>query len=180
MRTPVRTGVRDVSRAGAGAAHPVKSAVALFVVLLAVWLLESGIYRADVVTYGVLSCLGIVLLSRRMGIVDSEALPVHLTVRGLAYVPWLVAEVAKANVDVARRVLSPQLPISPEVFEVTASQESDLGQVFYANSITLTPGTVSILVGDGKITVHAIAREPAEGLREGTMDRRVARIEGAS
>ncbi len=157
-----------------------KSALALFVLLLGIWLLASGHYTPMLVTLGVLSCLLVVWLGVRMGIVDAESMPVHLTLRGLAYVPWLVVEVAKANVDVARRVLAPELPLSPELFEVEASQKTDLGQVFYANSITLTPGTVSIIVGDGKITVHAIAHEVADGLREGRMDRRVARVEGGS
>ena len=157
-----------------------RSALALFLLLLGTWLLASGHYTPMLVTFGVLSCLGVVVLCSRMGIVDEEAVPVHLLGRAMAYVPWLVVEVFKANVDVARRVLDPDLPVSPEVFEVEASQRTDLGQVLYANSITLTPGTVSILAGDGRITVHAIAREVADGLREGEMDRRVSRLEGAA
>ena len=103
----------------------------------------------------------------------------HQMPRAFFYVPWLVKEVFLANVDVARRILKPGKPnISPELFDVETTQRSDLGRVLYANSITLTPGTVSILVYGRKITVHAIAEEVADGLREGEMDRRVTRFEG--
>jgi multicomponent Na+:H+ antiporter subunit E len=157
----------------------VKSAVALFVILMSLWLLLSGHYTPMLIGFGVASCLLVVWLAWRMRIVDPEGVPVDQLPRAFFYVPWLVKEVFLANVDVARRVLTPGKPnISPELFDVDTTQRSDLGRVLYANSITLTPGTVSILVHGRKITVHAIAEEVAEGLREGEMDRRVTRFEG--
>jgi multicomponent Na+:H+ antiporter subunit E len=86
----------------------------------------------------------------------------------------------KANIDVARRVLSPSLPISPKLFTTPASQKTDLGQAIYANSITLTPGTVSVDLDPGEITVHAISREGADDVSGGEMDRRVTEVEGLS
>ncbi len=82
-------------------------------------------------------------------------------------------QIVIANIDVARRVLSPSLPISPTLIRVKASQSTDLGQAIYANSITLTPGTISIDVEDGEILVHALTREGAQSLLDGEMDRRV-------
>jgi len=146
---------------------------------MAVWLLNSGHYTLLMISFGVASCLLVVFLSLRMGIVDDEAEPVHLIPRALIYMPWLVKEIFKSNIDVARRVLTPGRPrISPRLIEAGTSQESDLGRVIYANSITLTPGTVSIRVHGTYITVHAISDEVAEGLLEGEMDRRVTRFEG--
>jgi multicomponent Na+:H+ antiporter subunit E len=157
----------------------VRSTIALFVVLMAVWLLNSGHYTPMMIGFGVGSCVFVVWLSRRMGIVDDEALPVRLIPRALLYVPWLIKEVFTANVDVARRVLTPgKLDISPKLFHAKTTQASDLGRVIYANSITLTPGTVSVLVHGRSIWVHAIAEEVAEGLMEGEMERRVTRLEG--
>ncbi len=157
-----------------------KHTVALFLLLLAVWLLNSGHYTVLITGFGVASCLLVVGLARRMGIVDGEALPIHLLPRLPRYLPWIAKEVVKANFDVARRILSPRRPnVSPRLFEAPASQHSDLGRVLYANSITLTPGTVSIKVDGTKITVHTIAEEVADGLLEGEMDRQVARLEGA-
>ena len=80
--------------------------------------------------------------------------------------------------DVAKRILSPRLPISPRVIRVKAGQQSDLARVIYANSITLTPGTVSLSLEGDEIEVHALTREAAEELESGKMDRRVTRTEG--
>ncbi len=146
---------------------------------MGVWLLNSGHYTLLMIGFGVGSCLFVVFLSLRMGIVDDEAVPVHLIPRAVVYAPWLVKEIFKANVDVARRVLAPGRPrISPRIIEAGTTQHSDLGRVIYANSITLTPGTISIRVRGPYITVHAIADEVAEGLLEGDMDRRVTKLEG--
>lgn len=156
-----------------------KSAVALFAVLMAVWLLNSGHYTPLMIGFGIGSCLLVLWLALRMRIVDDEALPVRLLPRVPLYLPWFVLEVFKSNLDVARRILSPgRLKISPRLFDASASQRSDLGRVLYANSITLTPGTVSIWVFPRKILVHAIADEVADGLLEGEMDLRVTRLEG--
>ena len=114
-----------------------------------------------------------------MRVVDAEAHPIDIAGRLLLYVPWLLWAIVKANLDVARRILTFRLPISPRLIRVKASQKSDLGQVIYANSITLTPGTVSVDLQDGTILVHALTRECAEDLQEGEMDRRVAALEGA-
>lgn len=162
------------------ASHTILSAAALFLLLLGVWLLASGHYTALLIGFGVASSAAVVLLAVRMGIVDREGMPVHLLGRGLLYVPWITWEVFKANVDVARRILSPKLDISPRLIEVSTSQRTDLGRVLYANSITLTPGTVSIQVRGDRITVHAIAGEVADSLAAGEMDRRVTRMEGAT
>ncbi len=157
----------------------VKSAIALFAILMAVWLLNSGHYTPMLIGFGVASSLFVVYLGLRMGIVDEEGVPIQLLPRTVTFVPWLVKEVFKANVDVAGRILAPRRrPLSPVVFDAPTTQHSDLGRVIYANSITLTPGTVSILVRGNRIKVHGIAHEVADGLLEGDMDRRVTRFEG--
>jgi len=153
-------------------------ALALFFLLIGLWLLASGHYTLQLISFGVVSCAGVVVLCRRMGIVDAEAVPVHLLGRALAYIPWIAWQVLLANVDVALRVLRPRVNITPRLFKVRTSQRTDLGRVLYANSITLTPGTVSIWVMDDEITVHAISAEGAEELLQGEMDRRVTRMEG--
>ena len=157
-----------------------KHTVALFLLLLTVWLANSGHYSALIVGFGVASCLFVVWLAHRMGIIDDEAIPLHLIPRLPRYLPWIAKEVVKSNLDVSRRILGLGWPrVSPRLFEAPTTQHSDLGRVLYANSITLTPGTVSIRVHGTKITVHAIADEVADELLEGEMDRRVSNLEGA-
>jgi multicomponent Na+:H+ antiporter subunit E len=90
----------------------------------------------------------------------------------------LIWEIIKAGVDVSKIILSPSLPISPTLINVRASQKSAVGLVTYANSITLTPGTVSVELEDNEITVHAITRAGAHDVAEGRMDRVVSRFEG--
>ncbi|MEX2642166.1 MAG: Na+/H+ antiporter subunit E [Acetobacterales bacterium] len=150
-------------------------AVSLGLVLFVSWLLLSGIYDSWLLLgLGVASVLVVVLLAWRMGMIDEEGHPVHLGARALTYWPWLLWEILKANIDVSRRVLSPGPDISPTLVTVPTALRSDLGRVIYANSITLTPGTVSINVERDSVLVHALSRAGAAGVETGEMERRVA------
>ncbi len=152
--------------------------LSLFVLLFLTWLLLSGLYTGLLLGLGVLSCLLVVAVCRRMQIVDLEGHPNHLVIGMLRYMPWLLWAIVKANIDVARRIVHPRLPVSPRVIRVAASQKTHLGQVVYANSITLTPGTVAVETGEGTIEVHALTGEAAEEVRSGDMDGRVTDLEG--
>ncbi len=153
-------------------------AISLGAVLFATWLLMSGMMEPLLLMLGLASCVLVVVITSRMDIIDHEGHPIHLTWRALVYWPWLAWEIVKANIDVARIILSPSLPMSPVMVRLKPSQKSDLGLVMYANSITLTPGTISVDVEPGEILVHAITREAAAGLDDGEMDRRVTQMAG--
>ncbi len=153
-------------------------AVNLVLVMYANWLLFSGHYDRLLLSLGFGSTLVAVAIALRMDIVDRETYPVPLNLRALTYWFWLAWEVVKANLDVARRILSPSLPISPNVVLVKASQRTDLGRVTFGNSITLTPGTITIDLEGDTLEVHALTREAAEILQAGEMDRRVTEMEG--
>ena len=157
-----------------------KYTIALAVALLATWFLWSGYFVPLLISLGVLSVFVVVVLSRRMKLVDEEGVPFHYLPRLVLYAPWLVWEVVKANLDVAKRVLHPGLPIHPMLIKVKAGQRSDLGRVIYANSITLTPGTVSVQIEGETITVHALSKEAADGVLTGDIDARVTKLEGKS
>lgn len=146
-------------------------------VLYAFWLLLSGYFTAFLMIVGVACAIGVTLLARRMAVVDHEGHPIHLSWRVIGYWPWLFKEIAKSAWDVSRIILDPRLPISPTLLRVTTSQKSTVGVVTYANSITLTPGTISVEVGEGEILVHALTHDGAQSLQEGEMDRRVRRFE---
>ncbi len=150
--------------------------ISLGLALFGVWLLLSGFFEPLLLGLGVFSCVIVVLIANRMDLIDHEGVPIHLGWRILTYWVWLAVEIVKANLDVARRILDPRLPIHPLLIRVKASQTSELGQVIYANSITLTPGTVSMHVGGGEILVHALTKEMAEDLEGGEMDRRVTAV----
>lgn len=154
--------------------------VSLVVVLAVVWLLLSGHTDALLLSLGAASCLLVAWIAHRMEVVDHEGHPVHISWRAPMYWLWLGWKIIEANIDVARRILHPALPVSPTVFKVHSSQKSDLGRVTYANSITLTPGTVSLSLSADEIEVHALSREAAAELMQGEMDRLVTRFEGMS
>jgi multicomponent Na+:H+ antiporter subunit E len=152
--------------------------VSLSAVLAGLWLMLSGHFDPLLLCLGALSIVGVVLIARRMDVVDHEGHPLSLVPRALAYWGWLSVAIFKANLDVARRILHPRLPISPTVMRVRADELGEMGKVLYGNSITLTPGTVTLQVGPETLEVHALSREAAEGLRSGEMARRVARVAG--
>lgn len=147
--------------------------------LAVLWLLLSGHYTVFMLSLGVASVIIVVLIARRLDVIDPEGHPVHLTGAALMYWPWLLKEILVANIDIAKVILKGDDAIQPQVFTTRASQESELGHAIYANSITLTPGTVSVGVEGGEITVHALTSGSAEGVKTGDMDRRVtAMVDG--
>jgi multicomponent Na+:H+ antiporter subunit E len=154
--------------------------ISLTTVLFGVWLLMSGHYTPFLLGLGGLSTILVVAIALRMNVLDHEGHPIHLGSRILGYWVWLIIQIVWANVDVARRVLSPSLPISPQMLKVRATQRTELGRVIYANSITLTPGTVSVELEGNEILVHALTAEAAAELREGAMSRMVTSLEGKS
>jgi multicomponent Na+:H+ antiporter subunit E len=139
--------------------------VGLTAVLSAVWLAWSGHFETLILFFGVASILITLVMSRSLKIIDEEGQP--LNPKLIAYMPWLVVEIIKANIDVIKRIVSPSLPISPTWIKVEATQKTRFGRVLFANSITLTPGTVSIDIDEDTILVHAISREGAESLLNG-------------
>jgi multicomponent Na+:H+ antiporter subunit E len=154
--------------------------VSLLIALSAFWLLLSGFFTPFLLAAGLGSALLIVWFTdRRMKVLDLEGHPVHLTGNALTYWPWLLWEIVKSGWDVTKCLLDPRLPISPRLIRVPTSQKTDVGRVIYANSITLTPGTISLELHEGEILVHALTRAGAEGLASGDMDRRVTAFEGA-
>ena len=124
------------------------------------------------------SALAVLFIVHRMDIVDHEGHPAHLSWRTLlSYWPWLAWEIVKSTWDVTRRVLHPALPISPTLTSFRPSQNTPLGLTIHANSITLTPGTITIEAEHGHFLVHALTAEGAAGLAGSEMDRRCAELE---
>jgi len=152
--------------------------LSVIVTLFAFWLVLSGYFTAFLLSMGVLSALVVTGFGHRMEVVDHEGHPIHLTPSAFTYWPWLFKEIVLSAWDVCKIIVNPKLPISPTLLRVKASQKSPVGQVVYANSITLTPGTISVAVERDEILVHALTREGAEALANGNMDRRVSAFEG--
>ena len=154
--------------------------VSTAIVLLVFWLTLSGHYDQFFITAGIICSVAIALLAYRMDLVDREGHPIHLALSALTYWPWLVRQIVLSALNVSRIILNPALPVSPTLTRVKMSQKTDVARVTYANSITLTPGTISVDIEGDDIIVHAITAANAIDLEAGVMDRRCAKFEGSA
>jgi multicomponent Na+:H+ antiporter subunit E len=156
----------------------VKHISGLVLILSIFWLVNSGYFLGLLLSLGVLSVVLVVMIVKRMEKVDGEYVsPVFLTIRLPGYLLWLLWEIIKSNIDVVKRIWQPVPEISPTIFTVKASQKTDICKVLYANSIIMTPGTVTLDIKDDVFEVHALTQEIAEAVKQGEMDRRVSALE---
>lgn len=139
----------------------------------------SGHFEALILGMGALTVALSVWLSAKMNLIDREGMPVHTFKRVVPFSIWLLREVIISNVTVAKQVLFGDPAIEPTVFEVPDGQRSDVGRALYGNSITLTPGTVTVEADGSTMCVHALSKQAADDLREGEMSRRVAAVDRA-
>ncbi len=112
-----------------------------------------------------------------MDVVDHESQPLHLSGHISFFYCWLVGKIILSNIDVVKRIWLGNKAISPCVARLPLSQKTDMGKVIYANSITLTPGTVSMDIEGATVLVHALTAENIAELKDGEMNRRVADLE---
>ncbi len=145
-------------------------------VLAIAWLLWSGLYKPHLLFLGAVSCGLSALLAVRMGFFETRPI-LHMLHRLPLYWAWLLKEIVKSSWEVATVVLSRDLKHSPTIVDFEAEPKSEMGQVILGNSITLTPGTITLDIHKGRLVVHCLTREGAEALKEGEMGRRVAALE---
>lgn len=156
--------------------HRILRPLGLAFFLVIIWLLLSGQTKTLLLGLGAGSIIFVVWLAIRMAILDKEGFPAHLLISAPIYLFWLTKEIVIANWDVVLRILGIR-PISPTLAHVKATQQTDIGRVMHANSITLTPGTVAFLVDHDEITVHSLSEDAAADLQDGEFDRRVNQAE---
>lgn len=146
----------------------------LILALAAFWFVLSGETTPLFLMLGALSVLLTLWLVARLKIIDRDASPYHRVPQMLLYGGWLLVEIVKANVAVIRRVVGPASAIDPVMVNVTSTARTDLGRAVFANSITLTPGTVTVDVDGDKLKVHALVRETSSAASFAPMDRKAA------
>lgn len=152
---------------------------AFAVILSAFWLINSGYFKPLLLGLGVVSVVIVLALVWRMKDRDGEVFPIFMpSVRLPAYLAWMIGQIVLSNIDVAKRVWKGKGSISPTIVTIRADQKSDVGRVMFANSITMTPGTLTLSVHDDVFEVHALTAQAAEELRAGPMGRKVAELEG--
>lgn len=146
--------------------------------LFAVWLLLSGIYKPLIVWLGLASSIVAVLVVRRMDAIDGHRLSIPLKpLKMITYLFWLMKEIAVSNIAVTKLILSPDMRLRQHLFRVPNTQRSELGSAIYANSITLTPGTVSVEIERDAFWVHAADFSDDDHVALADMDARVTATE---
>lgn len=155
-----------------------KHVTGLALILVIFWLINSGHFDSLLLGLGLVSVVLVMWINQRMTRVNNEYQPpVLLSPRLPFYLFWLAREIFKSNMHVVRRIWQRRPDLSPTVFTVRVSQQTDVCKALYANSITMTPGTVTLDVQGDEFQVHALTRHTAEGLQSGDMDRQVRRLE---
>lgn len=149
--------------------------IGLLAALIIFWLAMSGVYNPLLLSLGAASIVTTMVLVVRLHLIDRESSPYLRMGHYLAYWAWLSVEILKANWLVIRACLRADLDINPALVKVKTTCRSDLAKTTFANSITLTPGTVTLAVEGDKMLVHALYEEAAEPEDFVEMDRRSAR-----
>ncbi len=151
----------------------------IIITLTILWLLLSGMFKPMQLVLGVLSIGIVAYLSVKMKVLMHRGQPLYFRVFYVVqYCFWLIFQILLSNIDVIKRIISPSLPIKPILKAIPCKQKTELGRVIYANSITLTPGTVAINIAQNSdVLVHALHIDTITDLEEGEMGDRVCRLE---
>lgn len=150
--------------------------VTLGILLVAAWLLWSGLFKPLLLGLGAFSCILVLYLSHRMRLFDSDIFAIRFSFRLFRFWGWLGKEIFLSSLEVARVVLNPKLPISPTVIKFDTVCDHKVDQAILGNSITLTPGTLTLTIEGCEFTVHSLTSKGALDLQSGEMERRVAAL----
>ena len=129
----------------------------LAILYSSIWIAFSGHFDLLLLSFGVLSVLIVLYTLRRMRIIDET--PIKFQVKGfklMTYCFWLIKEILKSNITVTKTILSPKIKVKQNMFDVPLSPKSEAAQVIFANSITLTPGTITVETEKNSLLVHAL------------------------
>jgi len=152
------------------------SVLVLAVMLAAAWLLWSGFFKPLLLGLGAFSCLLVLIIAWRMHLFDTSVFALRLSLRLFRFWAWLAGEIVRSSLEVSRVVLSRSPPISPTLVEIESGSGHPVDLAILGNSITLTPGTLTLNIEGRRLHVHALTRSGAETLAAGEMNRRVSAL----
>jgi len=149
--------------------------IGLWVVVLSLfWLLLSGYIQPLLLSFGAISVFLVVLVVKRMDDVDQELRQLSFGFSIFRYVPWLLKEIMSSSIHVSKLIWGSPKDLSPTLAKIPLNNIPKDKRVLYANSITLTPGTLSLDINENEITVHALEAASIEELKEGAMESKIA------
>ncbi|MGI9291946.1 MAG: Na+/H+ antiporter subunit E [Gammaproteobacteria bacterium] len=146
------------------------------IILIAAWLLWSGLFTPMLLGLGVFSVLLTLYVLQRMGYFANETFAFRYSPRLLGFWAWLAKEIVISSLQVTRVVFQRNIKLDTQTIEIDATGLDALDQALLGNSITLTPGSLALDVYEDRILVHALTPEVAAALEEGEMQRRVTAL----
>lgn len=157
------------------------SKILLFLALFFTWFCFSGYKETFFLVSGVISCLIAIYFSAKMGILENDerhemiyAKP--FTPKYILWAIWLFKEIIISSIAVSIKVWQTNMKISPVLLWIKSEDETEIALATYANSITLTPGTVCVDVKGNNLLIHALVRENIKSLKNGDMDKRIKKV----
>jgi multicomponent Na+:H+ antiporter subunit E len=148
-----------------------------FLILIGFWILLSGRFDYFHLTLGIICSLLVAYLSYDLLFFNVRLGDFRIRARRfLQSAPWFLGQIFSANLHVAYLALSPKMPIDPQIIRFKTKLESDISWVAMANSITLTPGTITVDIREGEFFVHAIDKKVAYDLNTGEMEDKIAHV----
>lgn len=149
--------------------------MATFIILFVFWIFISGQLDWWHLSWGVLCCALVSYISHDLLFQDIRSKgKIREATNFAKYVPWLLCQIIRANIYIAYLALHPKMPklIDPHIIRFKTKLKKDLAVVTFGNSITLTPGTITVLIKDSYFYVHAIDKIVARAL-PGDMENRI-------
>lgn len=131
-----------------------KKGISTFLALWAIWILIAGFNVTEIILGGAVALILAFIVSKYVNYSFGFSIILGAFKFIFVYIPVFIYKLVIANLDMAYRVLSPKLPINPGIVKVPTDIKNDFGKLVLANSITLTPGTLSLDVEDGHVLVH--------------------------
>lgn len=152
----------------------------MFVVFFMMWVIFNGQWTTEIALLGLFLCAALYLFAWKfMGYGPAQDLhALQRLPRALAYLWTLLVEIFKANIHVMRLILSPQYEVEPELIEFRTKLQTDPARAVLADSITLTPGTITVLVEGDRFIVHALDKTLGDGVDDSDFERRLLKMEG--
>lgn len=159
-------------------AHMLRQIAVSFLGLFVIWILLSGYFKSNLIILGLLSCALVTILSVAYKVYSPNHHRLAINLRLPFYLPWLLLEIIKSNLHVARCILTNN--IQPQTLRIKPKQTTDAALALHANSITLTPGTISVDYSSDQLLVHALTDHTAAGVESDEMNDKVAALESNS
>ena len=155
--------------------------IAIFLLLMGIWIIFSGKFDAVHLAMGAISALFITLISSSFLFLDrgrGAGRRLGEIIRIPGYLVWILYKIFQANLHLLKLALSPGnlKGVDPSILKIKTGLKTDFGKYILANSITLTPGTITVILEGDELLIHSISKETTAGALDGSMERKIARV----